>query len=157
MTESSSRMLQIIPGVAMHICNEEDCHKFKPSLAYSELHASLGYRLRPCLKEKRRCWGWKHGHQEEHHLQSHPEWGHLSSHTQAFFVQGEVCAVPCAAGTYGPNCSSVCSCSNGGTCSPVDGSCTCREGKFPPALVPGSYSTSVRLFKPTHHSGSESA
>ena len=42
--------------------------------------------------------------------------------------QGEVCAVPCAAGTYGPNCSSVCSCNNGGTCSPVDGSCTCKEG-----------------------------
>lgn len=56
MTESSSRMLQIIPGVAMHICNEEDCHKFKPSLAYSELHASLGYRLRPCLKEKSSEW-----------------------------------------------------------------------------------------------------
>lgn len=64
---------------------------------------------------------------------------HLSPHTQALFVQGEVCAVPCAAGTYGPNCSSVCSCSNGGTCSPVDGSCTCREGKFPPALFPGSH------------------
>ncbi|TKC40626.1 hypothetical protein EI555_014045, partial [Monodon monoceros] len=41
---------------------------------------------------------------------------------------GEVCAVPCAAGTYGPNCSSVCSCNSGGTCSPVDGSCTCKEG-----------------------------
>lgn len=51
-------------------------------------------------------------------------------------MQGEVCAVPCAAGTYGPNCSSVCSCSNGGTCSPVDGSCTCQEGKFP--FSPGS-------------------
>ena len=45
-----------------------------------------------------------------------------------FLFQGEVCAVPCAAGTYGPNCSSVCSCNNGGTCSPVDGSCTCKEG-----------------------------
>ncbi|OWK09715.1 hypothetical protein Celaphus_00006598, partial [Cervus elaphus hippelaphus] len=29
--------------------------------------------------------------------------------------------------TYGSNCSSVCSCNNGGTCSPVDGSCTCKE------------------------------
>lgn len=57
--------------------------------------------------------------------------GDSSSHTQALSVQGEVCAVPCAAGTYGPNCSSVCSCSNGGTCSPVDGSCTCQEGKSP--------------------------
>lgn len=45
--------------------------------------------------------------------------------------QGEVCTVPCAAGTYGSNCSSVCSCNNGGTCSPVDGSCTCKEGNVP--------------------------
>ncbi|KAJ8790362.1 hypothetical protein J1605_021439 [Eschrichtius robustus] len=44
------------------------------------------------------------------------------------YLEGEVCAVPCAAGTYGPNCSSVCSCNSGGTCSPVDGSCTCKEG-----------------------------
>lgn len=51
-------------------------------------------------------------------------------------MQGEVCAIPCAAGTYGPNCSSVCSCSNGGTCSPVDGSCTCQEGKFPFRSIP---------------------
>lgn len=47
------------------------------------------------------------------------------------FIQGEVCAVPCAAGTYGSNCSSVCSCNNGGTCSPVDGFCTCKEGNVP--------------------------
>ena len=45
--------------------------------------------------------------------------------------QGEVCAVPCAAGTYGANCSSVCSCDNGAVCSPVDGSCTCKEGNVP--------------------------
>lgn len=64
--------------------------------------------------------------------------GQPSSKIYLLLLQGEVCAVPCAAGTYGPNCSSICSCNNGGTCSPIDGSCTCKEGSVTsfPVLPP---------------------
>lgn len=44
-------------------------------------------------------------------------------------LQGDDCTIPCEAGTYGTNCSSVCNCKNDGTCSPVDGLCYCKEGK----------------------------
>ncbi|KAH0620098.1 hypothetical protein JD844_014694 [Phrynosoma platyrhinos] len=42
--------------------------------------------------------------------------------------QGEDCSITCAAGTYGINCSMICNCRNDGACSPMDGSCFCREG-----------------------------
>lgn len=44
-------------------------------------------------------------------------------------LQGDDCTIPCMAGTYGTNCSSVCNCKNDGACSPVDGLCYCKEGK----------------------------
>ncbi|KAL2300698.1 hypothetical protein Nmel_013583 [Mimus melanotis] len=44
-------------------------------------------------------------------------------------LQGDDCTIPCMAGTYGTNCSSLCNCKNDGTCSPVDGLCYCKEGK----------------------------
>lgn len=42
--------------------------------------------------------------------------------------QGADCSRRCPAGMYGVNCSSACTCKNGATCSPVDGSCTCKAG-----------------------------
>lgn len=51
------------------------------------------------------------------------------SHDFALFLhQGEGCATVCPAGLYGPSCISTCSCHNHASCSPVDGSCICREG-----------------------------
>lgn len=50
-------------------------------------------------------------------------------------LQGEDCTIPCMAGTYGTNCSSVCNCKNDGACSPVDGLCYCKEGKQNSHLV----------------------
>lgn len=47
----------------------------------------------------------------------------------SFIIQGASCGTPCLPGTYGVNCSSVCSCKNGATCSPVDGSCACKAGE----------------------------
>lgn len=46
-----------------------------------------------------------------------------------FIIQGASCGTPCLPGTYGVNCSSMCSCKNEATCSPVDGSCACKAGK----------------------------
>lgn len=46
-----------------------------------------------------------------------------------FLIQDASCGTPCLPGTYGVNCSSVCSCKNGATCSSVDGSCACKAGK----------------------------
>lgn len=45
-------------------------------------------------------------------------------------IQGADCGTPCLPGTYGVNCSSVCNCKNEAICSPVDGSCTCKAGKY---------------------------
>lgn len=45
-----------------------------------------------------------------------------------FIPQGEDCATVCPPGLYGPSCMSTCSCHNHASCSPVDGSCICREG-----------------------------
>lgn len=50
-------------------------------------------------------------------------------------LQGDDCTIPCMAGTYGTNCSSVCNCKNDGACSPVDGLCYCKEGKQNSHLV----------------------
>ena len=44
------------------------------------------------------------------------------------FLQGNICAVPCLVGMFGQNCTSVCTCQNGGVCNHVDGSCTCPPG-----------------------------
>lgn len=63
------------------------------------------------------------------HFPVHLAVGYLS-------LPGALQVRPSAAGTYGPNCSSVCSCNNGGTCSPVDGSCTCKEGNVPSFPIP---------------------
>lgn len=54
---------------------------------------------------------------------------HLLPHDFALFLpQGEDCATVCPPGLYGPGCMSTCSCHNHASCSPVDGSCVCREG-----------------------------
>ena len=34
----------------------------------------------------------------------------------------------CAADRYGPFCISICGCQNGAPCSPIDGSCACKDG-----------------------------
>lgn len=38
------------------------------------------------------------------------------------------CDSMCPPGRWGPNCSVSCSCENGGSCSPEDGSCECAPG-----------------------------
>lgn len=38
------------------------------------------------------------------------------------------CDSTCPPGRWGPNCSVSCSCENGGSCSPEDGSCECAPG-----------------------------
>ncbi|PWA23322.1 hypothetical protein CCH79_00018918 [Gambusia affinis] len=38
------------------------------------------------------------------------------------------CDSVCSEGLWGPNCSSSCSCENGGSCSPEDGGCVCAAG-----------------------------
>lgn len=43
-------------------------------------------------------------------------------------LQGPHCASLCPPDTYGVNCSARCSCENAITCSPIDGSCVCKEG-----------------------------
>lgn len=45
-----------------------------------------------------------------------------------FLFQGPHCANLCPPNTYGINCSSHCSCENAIACSPVDGTCICKEG-----------------------------
>lgn len=44
-------------------------------------------------------------------------------------LQGVHCESPCKSGTYGKNCSLECSCENFVDCSPIDGTCFCKEGK----------------------------
>jgi len=38
------------------------------------------------------------------------------------------CLQSCAEGKYGANCSYNCTCMNGATCDPVNGTCTCTQG-----------------------------
>ena len=38
------------------------------------------------------------------------------------------CQEQCPYGRYGLGCSRTCDCVNGGTCNPVDGSCSCPDG-----------------------------
>lgn len=47
----------------------------------------------------------------------------------ALCFQGPHCANLCPPDTYGINCSSRCSCENAIACSPIDGTCICKEGK----------------------------
>lgn len=39
-----------------------------------------------------------------------------------------VLTVVCPSGRYGKNCGLGCSCTNNGTCNPIDGSCQCYPG-----------------------------
>lgn len=50
--------------------------------------------------------------------------------TDAFFrvLTGIHCDSICPQGFWGPNCSMTCSCQNGGSCSPEDGTCVCAPG-----------------------------
>lgn len=54
-------------------------------------------------------------------------WGSTSTHVALCF-QGPHCANLCPPDTYGINCSSHCSCENAIACSPIDGTCICKEG-----------------------------
>lgn len=47
---------------------------------------------------------------------------------QRLLSQGSDCLRTCPVGTNGINCTSLCSCKNRATCSPVDGSCSCQAG-----------------------------
>ncbi|CAG0898556.1 unnamed protein product [Darwinula stevensoni] len=38
------------------------------------------------------------------------------------------CKMQCRPGSYGEDCDVECLCENGGTCSPIDGNCTCNDG-----------------------------
>ncbi|KAF5920148.1 hypothetical protein HPG69_006419 [Diceros bicornis minor] len=55
-------------------------------------------------------------------------------------VQGPHCASLCPPDTYGVNCSARCSCENAIACSPIDGTCVCKEAMSTP-LPPPAHST----------------
>lgn len=44
------------------------------------------------------------------------------------FCAGVHCDSVCEEGHWGPNCSYSCTCENGGSCSPEDGTCVCAPG-----------------------------
>ena len=44
------------------------------------------------------------------------------------FCAGVHCDSVCEEGRWGPNCSYSCTCENGGSCSPEDGTCVCTPG-----------------------------
>lgn len=44
------------------------------------------------------------------------------------YPQDEHCSSLCPSDTFGVNCSEHCSCQHGVACSPIDGSCICKEG-----------------------------
>lgn len=52
---------------------------------------------------------------------------HECAHPPPHF-QGPHCASLCPPDTYGVNCSQRCSCENAIACSPIDGTCVCKEG-----------------------------
>lgn len=60
--------------------------------------------------------------------------------------QGPHCASLCPPDTYGVNCSARCACENAIACSPIDGSCVCKEGNAgaPPGPGPGRRLRGVR-------------
>ncbi|KAI7811512.1 vacuolar protein sorting-associated protein 8-like protein [Triplophysa rosa] len=43
-------------------------------------------------------------------------------------ILGDDCSQTCPPGLYGTNCTSACHCHNLASCSPIDGSCICKEG-----------------------------
>lgn len=52
----------------------------------------------------------------------------VRSLTCGFVSLGIHCDNICSQGRWGPNCSISCSCENGGSCSPEDGTCDCAPG-----------------------------
>lgn len=48
--------------------------------------------------------------------------------TDCVFSAGVHCNSVCEEGHWGPNCSYSCTCENGGSCSPEDGTCVCAPG-----------------------------
>uniref|UniRef100_A0A3B3WUD0 EGF-like domain-containing protein n=1 Tax=Poecilia mexicana TaxID=48701 RepID=A0A3B3WUD0_9TELE len=58
-----------------------------------------------------------------------------------FSPAGVHCDSVCSEGLWGPNCSSSCSCENGGSCAPEDGSCVCAC--WNQNLRPSSSKTSI--------------
>ncbi|KAL2300700.1 hypothetical protein Nmel_013585 [Mimus melanotis] len=52
----------------------------------------------------------------------------VRSLTCGFMSLGIHCDNICTQGRWGPNCSISCSCENGGSCSPEDGTCDCAPG-----------------------------
>lgn len=53
---------------------------------------------------------------------------HLLNIRHCNFPAGIHCDNVCPQGFWGPNCSVSCSCQNGGSCSPEDGTCVCAPG-----------------------------
>lgn len=58
----------------------------------------------------------------------HPFLSAPSPLTESVRPTGIHCDSTCPPGRWGPNCSVSCSCENGGSCSPEDGSCECAPG-----------------------------
>lgn len=52
-------------------------------------------------------------------------WPYLRDNDCCYFLQ---CLQSCPEGKFGANCSNNCTCKNGATCDPVNGTCTCTQG-----------------------------
>ncbi|KAK1329203.1 hypothetical protein QTO34_011383 [Cnephaeus nilssonii] len=81
----------------------------------------------------------------------------LSDQAQAHCgVGGTRCHLPCPEGFWGANCSNTCTCKNGGTCIPENGSCVCVPGFRGPSCQrpcqPGRYGKRCVPCKCANHS-----
>lgn len=74
----------------------------------------------------------------------------LGSNTDLWsWLQGSDCSTACPTGTYGINCTSLCSCKNGAICSPSDGSCSCQAGN---SLQQSSLTLALEIYCPADFS-----
>lgn len=71
---------------------------------------------------------------------------HLLTLRQHAVPAGIHCDSVCPQGFWGPNCSVSCSCQNGGSCSPADGTCVCAPGYRGTSCKRSKRSFSFRFF-----------